>query len=145
MKVLLIGLVVLILWICISSERFTWGSSLGYRLRSSRRPSFQWGRYSSARSRPRSSRRSQLSSRAQRSTQRYPAPTQGLSWGHAYNPSTGTWAGVNTRSSIAGLQKTYQHIFAPRSSSQMSGQQQRRQHLAPGGLGHTGWTFPRRP
>jgi len=76
---------------------------------------------------------------------RYPAPQQGLSWGHAYNPSTGTWSGIVPGSSISGLQTTYQHMFAPRSASQMSGQQQMRQHLAPGGLGHTGWTFPRRP
>jgi len=75
------------------------------------------------------------------SGQTYPAPQQGLSWGHAYNPSTGTWAGIVPGSSISGLQQTYQHMFAPRSSQQMSGQQQRATHLAPGGLGHTGWVY----
>ncbi len=77
--------------------------------------------------------------------QRGVASSYQLPLGHAWNPQTGGWrsgTGIVPGSAISGLQQQYRNIFTPRTTGPagtVSGQAARQQHLAPGGLGHTGW------
>lgn len=70
-------------------------------------------------------------------------PQQGLPLGPAVGNPYGT--GVVQSSAVAPLQMQYRSIYTPRPNSTISGQTQRAQHLAPGGAGHTGWTYSRSP
>ena len=70
-------------------------------------------------------------------------PVQGLPLGPAVGNPYRT--GIVQGSAIAPLQLQYKSIFTPRHNSTISGQQQRQQMLAPGGLAHTGWVYRQHP
>ena len=71
------------------------------------------------------------------------APQQGFPLGPAVNNPYQT--GIVQGSILAPLQQQYRQIFTPRPQGMVSGQAQRQQHLAPGGLGHTGWVYRGNP